>query len=158
MIFIADIENKGWIYEPDINFDFSAIKINFGFRKDTQLPVYFNNLSFGYKITNNDLTIYEDSMPPEGIVYISTDQEIIHIFEIEKIKLGLEYYITVWAENDGERWEHIALFFVPIPEKPYESWIWNEEVDMWLPPIPYPDDDDNIYLWNEETVSWNQLY
>jgi len=43
------------------------------------------------------------------------------------------------------------------PQKPYDSWIWNEDVKMWTAPVPVPDND-NIYDWNEETKSWVLTY
>lgn len=156
MKFITDIKSKSWIYKEDEKFDFPIIQIDFGFTENNQLPVYFNNLSFGYKITSNDLTVSEGSMPPEGISYVSTDQEIVHSFEIGGIKPEIEYYITVWAKNDEEMWEKIVLFVMPIPPKPHNSWNWNKEESMWQPPIPYPDDD-NVYVWNEENTSWEKI-
>ena len=156
MKFIADIEKKEWFYEPDEKFDFPIIQMYFGFRDNEKLPVEFDNLSFGYKLTKNDVTISEDSMPPEGIRYISTDQETVHSFEVGGIRGEEEYYITVWAENGGEKWEYIVLFIMPIPPKPHESWSWNDEESMWQPPIPYPDDE-YIYIWNEDSRSWQKI-
>jgi len=43
-----------------------------------------------------------------------------------------------------------------IPPRPYESWILNEEVVSWDPPVKYPDDE-KIYVWNEQDLSW-ELY
>lgn len=40
-----------------------------------------------------------------------------------------------------------------IPEKKYESWIWNEEAYGWKAPIAKPDDGKD-YRWDEESVSW----
>lgn len=39
-----------------------------------------------------------------------------------------------------------------LEQKPFNSWILNENFD-WIPPVPYPDDGNN-YLWNEDTLSW----
>ena len=39
-----------------------------------------------------------------------------------------------------------------IPPKPYESWILNEELYIWQPPIPYPQD--GFYYWNQDEESW----
>jgi len=43
-----------------------------------------------------------------------------------------------------------------IPQKPYESWILNENTCLWEAPIPYPNDG-KIYFWNEETQNWALL-
>ena len=40
-----------------------------------------------------------------------------------------------------------------IPQKPYESWILNEDTCLWEPPVPYPTDGER-YLWNEEELEW----
>jgi hypothetical protein len=46
--------------------------------------------------------------------------------------------------------------------RPFLSWVWNEELKQWVPPIPRPADaiinGGNVaYQWNEETVSWVPL-
>jgi len=47
------------------------------------------------------------------------------------------------------------------PEKPYPSWIRNEELAIWDPPIQYPDFDienpDKQYVWNEDIVNWEEI-
>ncbi len=40
-----------------------------------------------------------------------------------------------------------------IPQKPYNSWLLNEETCNWNAPIAYPNDGQR-YTWNEETQSW----
>jgi len=40
-----------------------------------------------------------------------------------------------------------------IPQKPYNSWILNEQTCLWDAPVARPDDN-NRYNWNEETLSW----
>lgn len=40
-----------------------------------------------------------------------------------------------------------------IPQKPYSSWILNEETCLWEAPISKPDDG-NRYVWDEEKVEW----
>ena len=36
-----------------------------------------------------------------------------------------------------------------IPEKPYASWILNEDTCIWKAPVTYPDDD-KMYYWDED--------
>ena len=38
-------------------------------------------------------------------------------------------------------------------QKPYPSWILNEDSCLWEPPKEMPDDD-NLYEWDEDTTSW----
>ena len=41
-----------------------------------------------------------------------------------------------------------------IPQKPYASFVLNDDTCLWEPPVPYPTDGER-YLWNEETISWD---
>jgi len=43
-----------------------------------------------------------------------------------------------------------------IPQKPYNSWVLNENTCNWEAPITRPIDD-NMYTWNESTLSWDLL-
>ena len=43
-----------------------------------------------------------------------------------------------------------------IPQKPYASWILNEETCQWEAPVVKPDDGKN-YNWNEETKQWDLI-
>ena len=40
-----------------------------------------------------------------------------------------------------------------IPPKPFESWILDEGICLWQPPLPYPEDGGN-YRWDEDLFSW----
>lgn len=41
-----------------------------------------------------------------------------------------------------------------VPPKPYESWIYNEDLEVWEAPVSYPIDG-NLYQWNEELKQWD---
>ena len=42
-----------------------------------------------------------------------------------------------------------------LPPKPFESWVLNESLGQWDPPIERPIvDDDKATIWNEETQTW----
>lgn len=43
-----------------------------------------------------------------------------------------------------------------IPPQPFQSWILDKTICVWIPPIPYPQDE-NDYEWNESTLSWDLL-
>jgi hypothetical protein len=43
-----------------------------------------------------------------------------------------------------------------IPQKPFNSWILNENTCLWKAPVAKPVDD-NKYSWNEQTLSWDLL-
>jgi len=42
-----------------------------------------------------------------------------------------------------------------IPEKPYASWLLDEETCLWYPPVAYPKGQGR-HTWDEETTSWVQ--
>lgn len=43
-----------------------------------------------------------------------------------------------------------------IPPKPYSSWILDDLICRWMPPIPYPQDGKN-YKWNDVTNNWEEV-
>lgn len=43
-----------------------------------------------------------------------------------------------------------------IPEKPFNSWVLNEDHCLWNPPIDMPNDG-LLYIWNEDNISWEQI-
>lgn len=40
-----------------------------------------------------------------------------------------------------------------IPPKPFNSWVLNESIFNWVPPIPVPDAS-SAWMWDEEIQSW----
>lgn len=85
------------------------------------------------------------------VLFNEPTEELLNIFIEEN---GLDSIIPagnnacVGGTYDGEK------FWQP---KPYNSWIKNEEINEWQPPVPYPtvqDDTDNYYVWDENTISW----
>lgn len=43
-----------------------------------------------------------------------------------------------------------------IPEKPFDSWMLNEDTCLWEAPVLYPTDGKN-YMWNEEQMTWIEM-
>jgi len=43
-----------------------------------------------------------------------------------------------------------------IPPKPYPSWLLDEDICQWMPPVPHPSDD-IIYQWSEEELDWTPI-
>lgn len=52
----------------------------------------------------------------------------------------------------GYSWDEERNAF--IPDKPYNSWNFNEETCLWNAPIEKPNDD-QFYKWNEDSLSWD---
>jgi hypothetical protein len=42
--------------------------------------------------------------------------------------------------------------------KPYESWLYDEDTQQWIPPVDYPENYNRIeWAWNEETLTWEEI-
>lgn len=41
--------------------------------------------------------------------------------------------------------------------KPYDSWIWNDEIWEWVAPIEKPEKEDSRFLWSEDTQEWVEI-
>ena len=41
------------------------------------------------------------------------------------------------------------------PPKLFESWVGDEDKEIWIAPTPMPTDAENSYEWNESTTSWD---
>ena len=47
------------------------------------------------------------------------------------------------------------------PGSPYPSWVWDTNLALWQPPIPYPEisvESTDVYDWDEDTTSWVLFY
>ena len=43
-----------------------------------------------------------------------------------------------------------------IPQKPFNSWLLNEDTCQWYPPTLYPTDNKQ-YQWDEEQLNWKEV-
>jgi hypothetical protein len=41
------------------------------------------------------------------------------------------------------------------PPAPSPTWIYVEETNTWIPPIPFPEDSDFLWTWNEDDQKWD---
>ena len=56
----------------------------------------------------------------------------------------------------GYKYDEVRDVF--IPPKIFPSWVFDEEICSWQPPIPYPGSENyKEYVWDEETVSWKMF-
>ena len=55
----------------------------------------------------------------------------------------------------GMKYDQVLDAF--IPEKPYPSWVLNEDTCKWEAPTPKPTDS-KIYMWDESTLSWIDIH
>jgi len=38
--------------------------------------------------------------------------------------------------------------------QPYASWIYDEQIQDWIPPVPFPSDSSELVIWDEDSLSW----
>lgn len=150
MKLIANLSTNTWEKELEDHYT-STISVSIGFIKDGEEEVFFDNLSFGVTATNGKEKI-SDFLPKEDTSYFSTDQEIIHTF-ILTVGFDEKWEISVWAENSGEIIIENIEIITSKPKKIFESWVWSEELNCWVSPIPFPKDDKS-YVWDEDTLNW----
>lgn len=63
------------------------------------------------------------------------------------------YNQTIRKNFAGIGYVYDTLLDAFIPPKPFPSWILNEQLANWEPPIPYPVDG-GAYIWDEEVKNW----
>lgn len=77
-----------------------------------------------------------DGVTYEWIDGIVKDVHHIRDMTIEEKTAKQDSVKTDWVQNSG-----------------YASWIFDEELCSFVPPIPYPTDGNN-YTWDEQSISW----
>lgn len=153
MIVIADIDQKNIAL---IGADTQEKHLYFGFRKNGELPVVFDNLTFGLSVSENSVVVQEENLPANGIVYESTDQDFIEFISLNAVRIGRPYSLTVWVENAGVRWEQQFDLLIPKGPQIYPSWSWSDELESWVAPVEYPNDG-KYYEWNEQEQRWDEV-
>jgi hypothetical protein len=58
-------------------------------------------------------------------------------------------FMSLWEQ------EKLARRNIAYNEKPYDSWLFDEEYLEWYPPVPYPDQGD--WEWNENLLNWQEV-
>lgn len=148
MLVTYDISNKTWsATEMDI-----PEVICFGFSDGKKKEVVFDNLSFGILVSSSDEVVLKETLPAEGVNYISTTEKYVTAWPVPPVAPEAQYECFLWAENADEKSEHL-ITFTYTPHKMFESWVWDNELRQWVPPIPPPLGDEPVY-WDEETLSW----
>ena len=118
--------------------------------------MYINNMAYFAKIENNIVTSV-----------IVADQDFINTLPdkekwIETFDLPIESNPRLYYAGIGYTYEKDKDRFIPI--KNYNSWLWDETIKQWVPPIPLPEDDMNCdgdlcrcNVWDEATLSWKHI-
>lgn len=89
---------------------------------------------------------------------IYTENEVINVIEadsqeIAELVTGLSA-ILIADIPIGVGWKKINNKW--FPPKPFDSWIWDEAIYYWQPPVSYPSDNKGYY-WSEEELAWKEI-
>jgi hypothetical protein len=101
----------------------------------------------------------EFALIDNGIVIsvIVADQSFID--RLENSENYVETFINAGKRKNyagiGMMYDEVRDAF--IYEKPYDSWVLNEESCQWESPIPYPNDN-KTYYWVESTKQWKETF
>ena len=84
------------------------------------------------------------------------EQESLGLKHLEH--LGGRWVQTSYNANFRKNYADIGSLYDPIndafiPNKPFNSWILDEETYRWKAPVEKPDQD-SMYFWDENTISW----
>ena len=82
-------------------------------------------------------------------------------FLAEDLGLGGTWVQTSYNGNIRKNFAGIGFTYDAvrdafIPQKPYDSWLLNEDTCQWESPIPYPTDG-LFYQWDEEQQNWKEI-
>lgn len=113
--------------------------------------------------------INEDNQVIQVIVINNAD--IINSAGIEDEQQGIDFCKTLcgqdtrWVQtsyNSNFRKNFAGIGFTYnqqrdafIPQKPFNSWVLNEETCRWIAPVPTPTEGN--YEWDESTISWKLI-
>ena len=155
-----NIDSKEWNFEVIPELPISN-EIQIAFCSDAG-PAEFSNLRFGYEIINTEKTapgeafLTGSTFPKAGIIYEKATSTKPFITESVSYAVDTNYKLSVWAENNGERGDGEFLFKTPKPNKEFESWLWDDNINAWVAPIPKPESS-NPVVWNEAAQEWVEI-
>lgn len=105
-------------------------------------------------------------------VIVVRNEDTLDRFGNESEEAGIEYCQAIFGPNT--RWKQtsynnrfrlryaeIGGSYDPVKDifiraKQYDSWVFDETVSDWTPPVPRPEDGKR-YFWNEDIVNWSPL-
>jgi hypothetical protein len=150
---ICNLTDGSWSFsgEPD----FYSVQIQVGFTHDAEGPVLFNRLSFGWSAAVSKGDGAEVSHPLPGQSYLQSDQQYL-VTDMAEFSPDANVVLSIWAENADKRYETEFSFVMPRPPQPFDDWIWSEQDEAWIAPVPMPLDGIEYY-WDTNTSSWQPM-
>ena len=126
---------------------------------------------FGYPMSDDDLkqeypNVDINNLPTEFARVVSVDMPPVGIYEIYE---GTAYelnnnvctevhYVRQMTDEEKLLIQNQTKYACASSPNYHEllSWVFDEELCRYVPPIPFPSDiDTKTYRWNEQTISWD---
>ena len=150
----CNFDSGAWTIDKKL-LSHTSNQIGIGFENNVGSTIFFNNLSFSYKITDNATSsvIVEKTYPPTGITYEETDDTFIVIDALDLVP-GHEYNLLLTATNNSKIYTETVKLNVPYPIKPFSSWTWSEKNRSYESPVAYPNDNGYLWDWDETNKKW----
>ena len=82
---------------------------------------------------------------------------ILNILVADSVEIAEEITGFNAFETSGQ--PSIGWIFVNdewLPPCPYRLWVWDSELNEWVPPIPMPDDG-GTWIWDDTNGEWIEL-
>ena len=115
------------------------------------LVVNLRGVEMRLTITADGAEIFDLSLPPAGVRYRQTDQDMLATGRVSW-KPDQQIEVSAWCKtNSGHKVTAQAQLTAPRPEQPYPSWTWSGIA--WEAPLPYPNDGGD-YVWDESSGEW----
>jgi hypothetical protein len=145
----CDLINCQW----NINIDYrgnNIVDVLFSFENNLK---NFVDLEFSIKVQYLSTTETVINWPANNKKYIQTDQQVLESTRL-LLDYGKEYTLIFSAKNNNDEITKEIQLTVPLPKKPFQSWIWKNS--KWQPPLDYPSDGQS-YQWIEDLQNWQQF-
>ena len=105
--------------------------------------------------------IDENNIVLQVLVVPNEEEHRGHEFLSEDLNLGGRWIQTSYNGNNRKMFAGIGYMYnenldIFLPPKPFDSWILNESLGQWDPPVERPIvDDDKTTIWHEDTQIWS---
>jgi hypothetical protein len=103
----------------------------------------------------------ENNIVTQVLVVDNTQEHRGQEFLANDLNLGGTWVQTSYNGNIRKNFAGIGYTYDSvrdafIPQKPFDSWLLNEDTCQWNAPTPYPTDGKD-YVWDEEQLNWKEI-
>jgi len=121
-----------------------------------------NNFKYGLKVSIDGNIRLNRQYPSSNTKYVGSDQKSLIKYNINNILPESTCEIYSWYSLNNNIVENTKSIIIPKPESPFGSWIWDDKMLIWVPPISKPKLQESEigkyrYVWNEKTVDWEKV-